>query len=151
MVAMPGIIYIATNPAMPGLAKIGYTRQEDVGTRIAQLFHGSTGVPIPFDCAYAATVKDSVTTEKEIHDLFADRRLIRNREFFWIEVREAIEALKPFEVKDVTPEAREYCDKLLGEAQKAARRAARKRYEREHPDQESAKYLHKTIKRPSKT
>ena len=145
---MPGIIYIATNPVMPGMAKIGRTQQQEVGKRIAQLFHGSSGVPVPFDCAYAAFVKDNVATEKEIHDQLVDRRVASNREFFWVEIRKAIEAVKPFEVKDVTPEAREYCDALLTEAQKAARRAARKKYEREHPEQESGKHLHKTIKYP---
>lgn len=38
---MSDIVYVLTNPAMPGLVKIGYTTQEDVKMRIAQLY--STG------------------------------------------------------------------------------------------------------------
>jgi hypothetical protein len=36
------IVYVLTNPAMPGLVKIGYTYSEDAATRIAQLY--SSGV-----------------------------------------------------------------------------------------------------------
>ena len=45
------IVYVLTNPAMPGLLKIGSTTQEEVDTRMKQLY--STGVPVPFDCAIA--------------------------------------------------------------------------------------------------
>jgi len=41
---MPDIVYVVTNPAMPGLVKIGYTSQADANDRIAQLY--GTGVPV---------------------------------------------------------------------------------------------------------
>ena len=43
-----GIVYVLTNPAMPGIVKIGRT-QSDLGSRLSQLY--STGVPVPFECA----------------------------------------------------------------------------------------------------
>ena len=43
------IVYVLTNPAMPGLVKIGRTAGEDAGARIAQLY--TTGVPVPFTLA----------------------------------------------------------------------------------------------------
>lgn len=46
-----GIVYVLTNSAMPGLTKIGMTTQEGVTSRLNQLY--TTGVPVPFDCAYA--------------------------------------------------------------------------------------------------
>ncbi len=46
-----GVVYVLTNPAMPGLTKIGQTTQEDIAARMSQLY--STGVPVPFECRYA--------------------------------------------------------------------------------------------------
>lgn len=43
-----GIVYVLTNPAMPGLVKIGMTTRSDIDARMKELY--STGVPVPFDC-----------------------------------------------------------------------------------------------------
>jgi hypothetical protein len=48
---MAQIVYISTNPVMPGVVKIGKTDQADVIGRAKELF--TTGVPVPFDCVYA--------------------------------------------------------------------------------------------------
>ena len=42
-----GIVYVLTNPAMPGIVKIGKTHAS-LGSRLSQLY--STGVPVPFEC-----------------------------------------------------------------------------------------------------
>ena len=39
-----GIVYLLTNPYMPGLVKIGMTKQEDLEKRMKELY--TTGVPI---------------------------------------------------------------------------------------------------------
>ena len=43
-----GIVYLLTNPVMPGLVKIGMTTQEDIDKRMKELY--TTGVPVPFEC-----------------------------------------------------------------------------------------------------
>ena len=48
-----GIVYVLTNPAMPKLVKIGKTGL-GVETRLNDLY--ITGLPLPFECAYAARV-----------------------------------------------------------------------------------------------
>lgn len=53
-----------TNPAMLGLVKIGKTTQLEVEDRMKQLF--STGVPVPFDCAFACQVKDAAEVERPL-------------------------------------------------------------------------------------
>lgn len=45
-----GTVYVLTNPAMPGLVKIGKTARDD-NTRIAELY--ITGVPVPFNIDFA--------------------------------------------------------------------------------------------------
>ena len=50
-----GIVYVLTNPAMPKLVKIGKTGR-GVETRLNDLY--TTGVPLPFEYAYAARVED---------------------------------------------------------------------------------------------
>lgn len=59
-----GIVYLLTNPCMPGLVKIGMTTQEDIDKRMRELY--TTGVPVPFECQFACKVnnKDCAKIEK---------------------------------------------------------------------------------------
>jgi len=43
-----GIVYVLTNPTMPGLVKIGKTSRDSVMARLSELY--TTGVPLPFEC-----------------------------------------------------------------------------------------------------
>jgi hypothetical protein len=73
---MPRIIYVLTNEAMPGLVKIGLT-SDSVESRIANL-SASTGVPLPFECHFAAEIPEGVNLEKiekTLHQLFAEHRI----------------------------------------------------------------------------
>ena len=94
------IVYVLTNPAMLGLVKIGKTTQLEVEDRMKQLF--STGVPVPFDCAFACQVKDAVEVERALHFAFGDHRINPNREFFKIEAERVIAVLKLLKVEDIT-------------------------------------------------
>lgn len=77
---------------MPGLVKIGKTTQEDVTVRMSQLY--STGVPVPFECLYAAEVEDCAEVETALHIAFGPYRINPNREFFKIEPEQAIAILR---------------------------------------------------------
>lgn len=57
-----GIVYILTNPAIPNMVKIGMTSHEDVKLRMSQIY--TTGVPLPFECVYAAKVANCEKIEK---------------------------------------------------------------------------------------
>ena len=95
-----GTVYVLTNPAMPGMVKIGKTTR-DVSLRLAKLY--STGVPLPFECAYAALVKDVDKTEKAFHAAFEPDRVNPSREFFNINPGQAIAVLEIMAIEDVTP------------------------------------------------
>ncbi|MFZ1569193.1 MAG: GIY-YIG nuclease family protein [Thiolinea sp.] len=94
------IVYVLTNPAMPNLVKIGKTTQLEVDARMRQLY--STGVPFPFECAFACQVKDATEVEKALHIAFRKNRLNPNREFFEIDPEQAIVILKLLRVDDIT-------------------------------------------------
>jgi len=89
---MASVVYVLTNSAMPGICKIGRTSQEDVGTRLAQLY--STGVPVPFTLEYACQVDDSEAVEAALHTAFGPSRVNPRREFFRIDPEQAIAILK---------------------------------------------------------
>lgn len=95
-----GTVYVLTNPAMPGMVKIGKTTK-DVSLRLTHLY--STGVPLPFECEYAALVKDVDKTERAFHNLFDQQRVNPRREFFNINPGQAIDVLKLMAIEDVTP------------------------------------------------
>ena len=96
------IVYVLSNPAMPGLVKIGKTNSQDIKTRMSQLY--TTGVPLPFDCEYACKVKDCTQVEKAFHNAFGNIRINDKREFFEIEPERVIAVLELLALEDVSPE-----------------------------------------------
>lgn len=100
---MPDIIYVLTNEAMPGLVKIGLTT-DSVESRISQL-SSNTGVPLPFECYFAAEVKDCEKLEKTLHQLFSEARVNPKREFFKIDPEKVVLAISIGEFKEITPGA----------------------------------------------
>lgn len=78
-----GYVYVLTNPAMPGLVKIGRTTG-DPEVRAAQL--RSTGVPMPFEVKCSVLSPDCIELEEEMHDFFAEYRVCGSREFFNLEI-----------------------------------------------------------------
>lgn len=99
-----GIVYLLTNPVMPGLVKIGMTERAEMDARLRELY--TTGVPVPFDCQYACKVKKSDCTkiERALHTAFAPQRVNANREFFRIQVEQAKAILELFHHEDMTQE-----------------------------------------------
>jgi hypothetical protein len=96
-----GIVYLLSNPAMPNLIKIGFTANEDIKVRMAQIY--SSGVPLPFECIYASKVRNHDKVEKALHRAFGPDRINPKREFFEIEADQAIAIIKLLEIEDVTP------------------------------------------------
>jgi hypothetical protein len=112
---MAEIIYILTNEAMPDYVKIGFTHG-DVKERLKQL--DRTGVPLPFEVYYAATVENAEKDEKWLHSIFADRRARDSREFFKMNPEYAALALKRVEIREtkvdsgLTPEQEKEVDEV---------------------------------------
>ena len=95
-----GAIYILMNEAMPGYTKIGKTTSP-VEQRMKEL--DTSGVPLPFECFYAAKVADVDFVERSLHDAFIDQRVRQRREFFRIAPERVKAALQLAALEDVTP------------------------------------------------
>lgn len=102
-----GVVYVLTNPVMPGLVKIGMTKRGDVAKRMKELY--KTGVPVPFECAYACQVNNDVCLEIEraLHLMFEKKRVNDSREFFKVAPEKVIPLLQVFSKGEVTVEIRE--------------------------------------------
>lgn len=89
-----GCVYILKNEAMPGLIKIGYTK-ENAEKRANELY--TTGVPQRFEVVYELNGLESeqyVKLEGEIHKELAQYRVNPQREFFKYPADDAIQLLK---------------------------------------------------------
>lgn len=87
-----GYVYILTNPAMPGLVKVGMTERHSTRERIAEL-STHTGVPEEFELAYRAQVFDAYATEQRAHALLIDK-CPKKKEFFQCDVLAAVSAVR---------------------------------------------------------
>ena len=89
----------------------------------------STGVPVPYDCAFACQVKDASEVERTLLYAFGKDRINPNREFFRIEADRVIAVLKLLQVVDITDAVEktieadtDAADKQSAEVMKEARR-----------------------------
>ena len=115
------IVYALTNPAMPGIVKIGQTSRDDVQGRMKELY--GTGVPLPFECAIAIEVDDKHddALEKALHKAFDPSRLNSRREFFQIDAEQVAAILSVWPGgKDVTPQFNEETDETLSSVDRNA-------------------------------
>ena len=94
-----GIIYILSNPAMPGLVKLGKTT--NLPARLKSLY--STGVTVPFHCVFAKKVDNYHQVEQKLHAGLRSHRENENREFFRISEEEVINFLELIPGEEVTP------------------------------------------------
>lgn len=85
---MPSWVYIITNAAGPGLLKVGFTDRTPE-LRAQEL--GTTGLPAPYEVAYAIEVTDGRSVEKAVHIRLAPYHV--GKEWFRCPVATAKEVL----------------------------------------------------------
>ena len=123
---MSGLVYLLTNPAMPGLVKIGKTTRADPIVRMKELY-SSPGVPVPFECACAIEVDDETAVELALHTAFGPYRTNPRREFFNIDSLQAEAILRQMGGEDKTPEVNAENQTIDQESRKAATRLLQRR------------------------
>lgn len=89
-----GYVYILTNPAMPGLVKIGKTSRT-VEERLREL--NSSGVSMPFEIAHSRKVEHMDSAEQDIHEHFDLCRVSDGRKFFRLAIQSAVTRLDTYE------------------------------------------------------
>lgn len=85
-------VYILSNPTIPDLYKIGYTK--DTPENRAKEISKATGVPSQFVVEWAFKCFDGENLEYEVHKYLEKYRENNRREFFKITLEEAKEAIK---------------------------------------------------------
>ena len=82
-------VYVLTNPTMPGLCKIGFTKNKP-SERVKQINAG-TGVAMDFVVEWAFPCFNAHDVEKQVHKYLEDNgfRVNKNKEFFNVSVNEA--------------------------------------------------------------
>ena len=88
---MAGWVYILSNPAMPGLFKVGYT-DRDPFSRSKEISQ-ATGVPFDFIVEYQIYVSHPYELEQKTHKLLHNHRVNNNREFFNCSYEDVVEAI----------------------------------------------------------
>ena len=84
---MAGYIYIFSNISMPNIYKIGFTNRlpEERANELS-----STSSPTPFIVEYSLLIDNPEQVEEEVHSYFSNCRISDNREFFSVNLKDAI-------------------------------------------------------------
>jgi len=86
---MKGWVYLITNESMPGLVKVGFS-MHDPERRAKEL--STTGIPRPFNVAFAVLLEAPQTIEKSVHDALSGYR--EGKEWFRCEILTARDEIK---------------------------------------------------------
>lgn len=87
-----GWLYVISSPSLPGMVKVGCTRQINPVMRVKQL--STSSLPYAFRTHGFVFSDDCFALESAMHHYFDDRRTVPDREFFNITPKEAIYALE---------------------------------------------------------
>lgn len=125
MQAPVGRVYVLTNSRMVGLVKIGFTLGTVEG-RAKEL--DATGTPAPFEIAYQVEVRGPDTLERHAHMQLSGKRVRNSREFFEMDVVEAILCIRSLASERLDEECSPQYIEMVDEA--AKRRAEEREIDR---------------------
>lgn len=84
-------VYVLSNTSMPGMLKIGYTKNAPE-LRSEQLYKG-TGVPTPFSLEFAKQAINGEMLERLVHKHLKKDRVNNEREFFYTKLNQVMETI----------------------------------------------------------
>jgi hypothetical protein len=108
---MTDCVYVFSNPSMPGVVKIGMTRngEEGVEKRRKDL-SSATSSPTPFVCEGFVSTRNAKALEVKAHTALREKRVSKNREFFAVPPKKAVGLLKQLQAQELpnTPPKEEF-------------------------------------------
>lgn len=87
-----GWLYVISSPSLPNMCKVGCTRRLNPTIRVKEL--SSSSLPYAFRTHGFVFSDNCFELETQMHHYFDDKRVVSDREFFYISPQEAISALK---------------------------------------------------------
>ena len=90
---MAGFVYVMSNPGFDGRVKIGKSSKDPTADRVGEL-NNTSSVPEPFKVEYYCYVEKFDQLETKVHRLLDERRPNKRREFFKIELWDAVDTIK---------------------------------------------------------
>ena len=84
-------VYVLSNPTMPSLVKIGYTKNHP--EERAKQISAATGVALPYKVEWAYRCFNGEKVEREVHHKLKSKRANNSKEFFWVDLEEAKEVI----------------------------------------------------------
>lgn len=84
-------VYVLSNPTMPSLVKIGYTKNHP--EERAKQISAATGVALPYKVEWAYKCFNGERVEREVHHKLKSKRANNSKEFFWVGLEEAKEVI----------------------------------------------------------
>ena len=87
-----GWLYVISSPSLPNMCKVGCTRRLNPTIRVREL--SSSSLPYAFRTHGFVFSDNCFELETQMHHYFDDKRVVPDREFFYITPQEAIDVLK---------------------------------------------------------
>lgn len=87
-----GFVYVLSNPAYPGLYKIGMTK--NAPSKRARELSSATGVPSHFKVECYFEFEYPALVERQLHEFLSHKRFSGNREFFGADALEILDWLE---------------------------------------------------------
>ncbi len=87
-----GWLYVISSPSLPDMCKIGCTRRLNPTIRVKEL--SSSSLPYAFRTHGFVFSDNCFELETQMHHYFDDKRVVSDREFFYITPQQAIDVLK---------------------------------------------------------
>jgi hypothetical protein len=117
---MAEIIYVLINAGMPTLTRVGVLADGGNPSELDDALFPEN-IPLPYECIYACTVKDSAQAKGAAYEKFAAWRLGPHGDFADVMSESIVEVLRPYEVEDVTASFSASFDSPLTEEEKDTR------------------------------